>query len=126
MGLLRTDGHLRFIGRYKDILKVGGENVSPADVEAYLLSHPAVAQVAVVGHPDERLAEVPVAFVVLRPGVASITETELIGFCRGNIAGFKVPRRFLFVDALPMTPTGKVQKFRLRETAIERLAQERA
>ncbi len=125
MGLLRADGHLRFLGRYKDILKVGGENVSPAEVEAYLLAHPAVAQVAVVGFPDKRLAEVPIAFVVLGAGAPSITETELIGFCRGNIAGFKVPRHVLFVDTLPMTPTGKVQKFRLRESAIERLTRER-
>jgi fatty-acyl-CoA synthase len=122
MGVLRVDGHLRFLGRYKDILKVGGENVSPAEVEAFVLSHPAVAQVAVVGYPDERLAEVPVAFVVRRANSAATTEADLIGHCRGRIAGFKVPRHVLFVDALPMTPTGKVQKFRLREMALALLA----
>ncbi len=116
MGLLRADGYLRFIGRYKDMLKVGGENVDPVEVEGYLAGHDGVQDVAVVGRPDAKLSEVPVAFVVLRPG-AAVTADELIAACRGRIASFKIPRDVHFVDALPMTSSGKVQKAALRERA---------
>jgi acyl-CoA synthetase (AMP-forming)/AMP-acid ligase II len=116
MGLLRPDGYLRFIGRYKDMLKVGGENVDPVEVEGYLASHAGVQSAAVVGRPDENLSEVPVAFVVLRPG-ASLTAEELIASCRGRIASFKIPRHIHIVDELPMTSSGKVQKAKLRERA---------
>ncbi len=114
-GLLRSDGHLQFLGRYKDMLKVGGENVSPAEVEGYLLKHPSVSQVAVVGAPDARLSEVAVAFVVQTSSATS--EETLIAHCRGKIASFKIPKRVFFVDALPQTPTGKVQKHILRAQA---------
>lgn len=118
--LLRPDGHIRFVGRYKDQLKVGGENVSPAEVEAFLMAHPAIDQVAVVGYPDPRLAEVAVAFVVTTPG-AVITATEVAGFCKNRIASFKIPRHTLTVDALPMTASGKVQKHKLRAQALDLL-----
>jgi fatty-acyl-CoA synthase len=118
MGILRPDGYLRFIGRYKDMLKVGGENVDPVEVEGYLASHPGVQDVAVVGRPDAKLSEVPVAFVVLRPDV-SLTAEELISSCQGRIASFKIPRGIHFVDALPMTSSSKVQKARLRERALD-------
>ncbi|MBM3482052.1 MAG: AMP-binding protein [Alphaproteobacteria bacterium] len=121
MGVLRADGHLRFLGRYKDVLKVGGENVSPAEIEAFLMGHAAVAQVAVIGIPDERLGEVAVAFVVPKASVPQANENELIAHCKGRIASFKLPRHVFYVEALPMTPTGKVQKFRLREDARARL-----
>ncbi len=117
-GLLRADGHLQFIGRYKDMLKVGGENVSPAEVEGYLLSHAKVAQVAVVGAPDARLGEVAVGFVVAAAGTEP-TEQELVAHCKGKIASYKIPKRVFFVDALPATPTGKVQKHKLRDRARE-------
>ncbi len=117
-GLLREDGHLQFIGRYKDMLKVGGENVSPAEVEGYLLAHPKVAQIAVVGAPDARLSEVAVAFVVTK-GSGTCSEAELIEHCKGKIASFKIPKRVFFVEALPETPTGKVQKHKLRDRAKE-------
>lgn len=119
-GLLRPDGHLQFIGRYKDMLKVGGENVSPAEVEGYLLSHPKIAQIAVVGAPDARLSEIAVAFVVKKPGTEP-TEQEILDQCKGKIASFKIPKRVFFVDALPETPTGKVQKHKLRDQARELL-----
>ena len=119
MGLMRADGHLRFLGRYKDILKIGGENASPAEVEAFLMGHPGVAQVAVVGCFDTRLSEVPVAFVVSQSDRSPPNESEVIAYCKGRIAGFKTPRRVIFLDALPMTPTGKVQKHKLREMAAE-------
>ncbi|MEC9453756.1 MAG: AMP-binding protein [Pseudomonadota bacterium] len=119
-GLLRTDGHLRFIGRFKDILKVGGENVSPAEVEAFLMALPEVDQVAVVGYPDARLAEVPVAFIVAAAG-AAVDFDAVARHCKGNIASYKIPRYVLCVAEFPMTPTGKVQKHKLRARAIDAL-----
>jgi fatty-acyl-CoA synthase len=116
MGLLRPDGHMRFLGRYKDMLKIGGENVDPMEVEAFLMSHPAIAAAAVVGLPDARLAEVAVAFVIPAPG-ATLSERDVIEHCRGRVASFKIPRHVCFVDELPMTTTGKVQKVKLRERA---------
>src|SRR6185295_19549008 len=109
-------GHMRFLGRYKDMLKIGGENVDPMEVEAFLASHPAIAAAAVVGLPDARLSEVAVAFVQLAPG-CTLVERDVIEHCRGRVASFKIPRHVRFVDALPMTTTGKVQKVKLRERA---------
>ena len=121
MGLIRQDGHLRFMGRYKDMLKIGGENVDPLEVESYLLSHPTINAAAVVGLPDARLSEVAVAFVRLNPG-QTLTEQDVADHCRGKIASYKVPRHVLFVDEFPMTGSGKVQKVKLREEARRRLA----
>jgi fatty-acyl-CoA synthase len=114
------DGHLRFLGRYKDMLKVGGENVDPMETEALLLEHPAVRQVAVVGLPDGRLGEVAVAYVQLRDGV-TIDAEEVIGHCRGEIASFKLPRHVVFVETFPMTESGKIMKTELRKDARSRL-----
>jgi fatty-acyl-CoA synthase len=119
MGLFRFDGHLRFMGRYKDMLKIGGENVDPMEVEAFLMVHPAVNLAAVVGYPDPRLSEVAVAFVRREAGHA-ITEDELLAHCRGRIASFKIPRRVFFVDDFPWTSSGKIQKVKLREEALQR------
>ena len=116
MAYLRADGYLRFIGRYKDMLKVGGENVDPMEVEAHLARHPGVHEVAVVGLPDPRLTEVAVAFVVPVPG-ATVTAEDLIAACRDRIASFKIPRHVVLVETLPMTASGKVQKVKLREQA---------
>jgi fatty-acyl-CoA synthase len=124
MGLIRDDGHLRFVGRYKDMLKIGGENVDPMEVEAFLMGHPAIHLAAVVAYPDPRLSEVAVAFLRLEPG-HSLTEAEVISHCRGKIASFKVPRRVIFVDDFPMTSSGKIQKVKLREEALRRLPAER-
>jgi fatty-acyl-CoA synthase len=121
MGYIRADGFLRFLGRYKDMLKIGGENVDPMEVEAYLQGHPDVAETAVVGHPDERLTEVAVAFVITRPGRAP-SEDDLLDYCRGKIASFKIPRHIIFIPNLPMTSTGKVRKVELREQAQQTLA----
>jgi fatty-acyl-CoA synthase len=120
MALMRDDGMVRFLGRYKDILKVGGENVDPVEVEAFLLQHPAVNQVKLVGVPDARLSEVGVACVVLNPGV-NVAAADLIAYCGGKLASFKIPRHVLFVKEFPMTSSGKVQKFVLREAAMEEL-----
>jgi fatty-acyl-CoA synthase len=121
MGLLRTDGHLRFMGRYKDMLKVGGENVDPMEVEAYLMRHPAINLAAVVSYPDPRLSEVGVAFVRCEPGQL-VSESDVLAHCRGRIASFKVPRHVFLVDEFPMTSSGKIQKVKLREEALRRLA----
>lgn len=120
MGLLRADGHLRFMGRYKDLLKIGGENVDPMEVEAYLMSHPAIDLAAVVSYPDARLSEVGVAFVRCAPGVR-LTAPDVVAHCRGRIASFKIPRHVVFVDDFPMTSSGKIQKVKLREEALRQL-----
>jgi fatty-acyl-CoA synthase len=120
MGLLRSDGHLRFMGRHKDMLKIGGENVDPMEVEAFLMSLAGINQAAVVSFPDARLSEVGVAFVRRAPGHA-LTETEVLTQCHGRIASFKIPRHVVFVDDFPMTSSGKIQKVKLRAEALRRL-----
>ncbi len=120
MGLVRPDGHLRFMGRYKDMLKIGGENVDPLEIEAYLATHPAIAAAAVVGLPDARLSEVAVAFLRVEP-THTLTAPQVIDYCRGKIASYKIPRHVVFVEELPMTGSGKVQKVKLREEARRRL-----
>ena len=107
------EGNLVFAGRLKDILKVGGENVSAVEVEAFLATHPAIDIAQVVGADDARYDEVPAVFIQTRPG-ATVTEEDIIDFCRGQIATFKVPRYVRFVNEWPMSGT-KIQKFRLRE-----------
>jgi fatty-acyl-CoA synthase len=119
MGLLTAEGYLRFLGRYKEMLKVGGENMDPVELESHLLHHPAVNQVKVVGVPDARLNEVAAACVILNPG-AHVSGAELIDFCK-DIASFKRPRYVLFLKEYPMTASGKVQKFNLRQLAMQDL-----
>lgn len=127
VGCLREDGYLRFLGRGKDMLKVGGENVDPVEVEQLLLEHPAVREAAVVAYPDERLTEVGVAFVVVNAGTGAndppgeALARGLLEYGRGRIASFKLPRRVLFVEELPMTSNGKVRKAELRALAAARL-----
>ena len=116
-----ADGYIRFLGRFKDMLKVGGENVDPMEVEGLLLEHPAVQQVAVVGLPDRRLSEVPVAFVERKPD-ADIEAEDLLAYCRGKVASFKIPRHAIFLDEFPMTASGKIRKVELREQAKALLA----
>ena len=120
MGVMREDGHLRFMGRYKDMLKIGGENVDPMEVEAFLMSLAGIDLAAVVSFPDARLSEVGVAFVRREPGCA-LTDAEVLAQCKGRIANFKIPRHVIFVDDFPMTSSGKIQKVKLREEALRRL-----
>jgi len=115
-GFLRADGCLRFLGRYKDMLRVGGENVDPMEIEALLMDDPRISGAAVVALPDSRLSEVPVAFVITEAS-AQLSEPEVIDLCRGRVASFKIPRRVFFVDQFPMTVTNKIQKYQLREQA---------
>lgn len=113
IGCLDADGRISYLGRSKDMLKVGGENVAAAEIEGHLATHPAVMLAQVVAAPDERYGEVAAAFVQLKPG-AEATGDELIAHCRGAIASFKVPRHVRFVDEWPMSAT-KIQKYVLRE-----------
>lgn len=114
-----TENRIEFHGRLKDMLKVGGENVAAIEIESYLATHPAVKVAQVVGIPDPRLIEVPAAFIELIPG-ASATDQDIIEYCRGSVAGFKVPRVVRFVDEWPMSAT-KIQKFSLRDKLITEL-----
>ena len=113
-------GYCRIVGRAKDMLIRGGENVYPAEIEDFLLTHPDVAAVEVFGVPDERYGEEVSAFVIPRPG-RGLTEEGLREFCRGRIAHYKVPRHVRFVSEMPVTATGKPQKFRMREQLVEEL-----
>ena len=119
IGSLDENGTVMFHGRFKDMLKVGGENVAAAEIEALLGRHPCVKLAQVVGIPDAKYVEVPAAFVELKPGQQA-SEAELIDFCRKEIASFKVPRVVRFVTEWPMS-TSKVQKFRLRTALVEDL-----
>lgn len=112
-GRINEDGYLMFLGRIKDTLKVGGENVAAAEIEAFLQSVPGVRLAQVIGMPDERMGEVPVAFIE-RIENAAISETDVIKACDGELARWKIPRRVVFVTEWPMSAT-KVQKFRLKE-----------
>jgi len=122
MGLMREDGRIRFLGRIKEIIRVGGENVSPSEIEDVLVTHPAVAQAQVVGFPDARLIEVPVAYLTLKEGL-NITSTELLDWAKPMLAGYKMPRHVAIVetfDNLGLTASGKVQKNKLKEDALTR------
>jgi HIP---CoA ligase len=116
IGILDAGGNLRITDRIKDMFIVGGFNAYPAEIENMISRHPDVAQVAVVGVPDERLGEVGFAYVIPRQG-STLTEAGLIAWCRGEMANFKVPRHAEFVQALPLNPSGKVLKFELRARA---------
>ena len=119
IGSLDDNGHIMFHGRFKDMLKVGGENVAAAEIEEVLTRHPAVKLVQVVGIPDPKYAEVPAAFVELAPAQIA-SEQELIDLCKREIASFKVPRHVRFVTEWPMSAS-KIQRFKLRKELIEEL-----
>jgi fatty-acyl-CoA synthase len=123
LAVMDADGYVHIVGRLKDMIIRGGENVYPREVEAVLHTHPSVNDVQVIGVPSRRFGEEVMAWVRLREG-ASATAEELRGHCLERLAAFKVPRHWQFVDAFPMTVTGKVQKFRLREMAIELLGRD--
>ena len=114
---LDGDGFCRIVGRVKDMIIRGGENVYPREVEDYLFRHPAIREAQVFGIPDAKYGEQVCAWVVPHEG-AELTPDEVIGFCEGEIAHFKVPRHVRMVDELPMTVTGKPQKFVMREWMV--------
>ncbi len=121
MGHIRKkDGYLKVTGRIKDMIIVGGYNVYPAEIEQTLVRHPSVKDVAVVGVPDQRLGEVPIAFIRLREG-NKCSETDITEFCSSRISNMKVPKYVQFVNEFPLTLQGKVQKFKMREIAIQKM-----
>jgi fatty-acyl-CoA synthase len=125
LATMDDDGYCNIVGRIKDMVIRGGENVYPREIEEFLYTHEDVSDVSVVGVPDERYGEELCAFVVTRRG-ASLTEDAVREYCRSRLAHYKVPRYVVFTDGFPMTVTGKVQKFKMREDAIARLGLEDA
>jgi fatty-acyl-CoA synthase len=120
LATMDEQGYVRIVGRIKDMVIRGGENVYPREIEEFLYTHPKIADVQVIGVPDERYGEELMAWIILRPG-ASLTEDEVKAFCKGQIAHFKIPRYVKFVHSFPMTVTGKVQKFKMRDEATDEL-----
>ncbi len=116
LATMRPDGYFRVTGRAKDMIIRGGENIYPREVEEFLYTHPKVADVQIVGLPDEKLGETVAAWIRLKEPA---TEDEIRDFCRGKIAHFKIPQHIRFVDSFPMTVTGKIQKFKIREVEIK-------
>ncbi|HZP28555.1 MAG TPA: AMP-binding protein [Acidimicrobiia bacterium] len=125
LATMDAEGYVNIVGRIKDMVIRGGENVYPREIEEFLYTHPDVVDVQVIGVPDQRYGEELMAWVKLREG-AAVDEEGLRDFCRGRIAHFKVPRYVRFTDEFPMTVTGKVQKFRMREIAVAELGLEAA
>ncbi len=125
LATMDEEGYVRVVGRIKDMVIRGGENIYPREIEEFLYTHPQVADVQVIGVPDVRYGEELMAWVIQRPG-AGLTEEAVREFCEGKIARYKIPRYVKFVDSFPMTVTGKVQKFKMRETAIEELGLDEA
>jgi fatty-acyl-CoA synthase len=125
LATMDDEGYLNIVGRIKDMIIRGGENVYPREVEEFLYTHPGVADVQVIGVPSERYGEEVMAWVLPREG-AALTGDDLTAFCRGRIATFKIPSYWKFVAGFPMTVTGKVQKFRMRETSVEELGLQQA
>ncbi|MGH7818061.1 MAG: AMP-binding protein [Candidatus Binatia bacterium] len=121
VGVIGSDGCLKLVGRIKDMIRVGGENVAAADVESVLLKHDAVKQAVAVGMADPRLAEVVAVFIELKTGKQA-TEKEIIDFCRQHLASFKVPRRVKFIQEWPMTGAGKIQRYVLKESLAQKAA----
>ncbi len=125
LAVMDEAGYLNIVGRIKDMIIRGGENVYPREIEEFLYSHPAIEDVQVIGVPDARYGEEICAWVKLRPG-QQLTEQELREFCTGQIAHFKIPRYLRITTEFPMTVTGKIQKFKMRETSISELGLEAA
>jgi fatty-acyl-CoA synthase len=117
---MRDDGTVSIVGRLKDMIIRGGENVYPREIEEFLFTNPKIADVQVIGVPDPKYGEAVCAWIRLHPGVES-TEAEIRDYCTGQIATYKIPRYVRFTDRFPMTVTGKIQKFRMRELTIEEL-----
>jgi fatty-acyl-CoA synthase len=123
LAVMEPDGYVHIVGRLKDMIIRGGENISPREIEEALLTHAAVSEVQVIGVPSARYGEEVMAWVRVSPG-ATLDEQELTAFCRTRLASYKLPRYWRFTDSFPMTVTGKIQKYRLREMAIELLGRQ--
>ena len=121
LATMDEDGYIQIVGRIKDMVIRGGENIYPKEIEEFLYTHPSIEEVQVTGIPDEKYGEELIAWVKLRPEADSVDADGLIEFCKGQIAHFKIPKNYKFVDEFPMTVTGKIQKFKMREISIEEL-----
>jgi fatty-acyl-CoA synthase len=118
LGVMREDGYLNITGRAKDMVIRGGENIYPCEVEEFLYTHPKVAEVQITGLPDERFGEIVLAWIRLKPGETATLE-QIREFCDGQISRFKIPEIIRFVDSFPVTLSGKIQKFRMREIELQ-------
>jgi fatty-acyl-CoA synthase len=125
LATMDEDGYVNIVGRIKDMIIRGGENVYPREIEEFLYTHPDVSDVQVIGVPSEKYGEEVMAWVKLREG-AVVSSDALDAYCRGKIATYKIPRYWKFVDGFPMTVTGKIQKFKMREVAVDELGLESA
>jgi fatty-acyl-CoA synthase len=125
LATMDEDGYVNIVGRIKDMIIRGGENVYPREIEEFLYTHPDVSDVQVIGVPSEKYGEEVMAWVKLREG-AAVSSDALDAYCRGKIATYKIPRYWKFVDSFPMTVTGKIQKFKMREVAVDELGLESA
>ena len=125
LATMDSEGYVNIVGRIKDMIIRGGENIYPREVEEFLYGHPEIADVQVIGVPSEKYGEEVMAWVKLREG-AKTTGDQLAAWCKGKIATYKIPRHWKFVDSFPMTVTGKVMKFKMREAAVEELGLEKA
>jgi fatty-acyl-CoA synthase len=121
LGTMDGEGYVRIVGRLKDMIIRGGENVYPRELEEFLYTHPAVQEVQVFGVPDHKFGEQVCAWIKLRAG-HTLSEDDVRAFCKDRIAHFKVPRYVRFVDTIPMTVTGKAQKFKMREAMEKELS----
>jgi len=117
---MNDDGYVAITGRIKDMIIRGGENIYPREIEEFLYTHEKIIEVQVIGVPDHKYGEEVCAWIRLRDGVAA-TEEEFREFCRGQIATYKIPRYVRFTSEFPMTVTGKVQKFKMRELTVAEL-----
>lgn len=125
LAIMRQDGYVNIVGRTKDMISRGGEKIFPREVEDFLYAHPKISDVQVIGVPSKKYGEEVMAWVKLKPGITSTAE-ELKDYCKGKIAYYKIPSYFKFTDTFPMTVTGKVQKFKMREASIKELGLEEA
>src|SRR5262249_59645346 len=126
LAVMREDGYINIVGRIKDLVIRGGENVYPREIEEFLYGHPDIADVAVIGVPDERYGEELMAWIRLRPGAAPLDAAAVRAFCEGRIAHQKIPRYVRIVGEFPMTVTGKVRKVEMREISVVELGLEKA
>ncbi len=123
LGTMDEEGFVKIVGRLKDMVIRGGENIYPREIEEFLHHHPKISDVYVVGVPDEKYGEELMAWVMVEPG-QTITEEEIKEYCRGKIAHYKIPRYVKFTTEFPMGVTGKIQKYKMRETSIKELGLE--
>ncbi|WP_323751286.1 AMP-binding protein [Marinobacter sp.] len=121
LATMDNEGYVQIVGRIKDMVIRGGENIYPKEIEEFFYTHPAIEEVQVTGIPDEKYGEELIAWVKFRPDAEPVGPDDLQAFCQGKIAHFKIPRNYKFVDEFPMTVTGKIQKFKMREVSIEEL-----